>query len=943
MRPRRILRCAIALLVFVTGGVVAFPTDPLDVTVEAYYSATWNDITEYVFDRTAAALSITRGRTNEESKTASGRLLMQINNADGRFSPRNPNSPLYGLIGRNTPIRVKVTHNAVTYTRFHGEVTSWPSRWDPSGADVWVPLEAAGILRRLSRSSRPQQSSLYRAMIGAASGDVVPYEYWPLEDGTDSTRYASAVGGIRGIGRISNSGTQKPRPGAHDGIPGSSTSALLPAGSAIDFPVRAYTDTGQWVIQSAVVLDTDAVDLVVIAYLSDGGRVLANVQGSLTAEFELEAVRLDSTGAETYGDFVDLTGGLHAGQPLSLAFGSTDTGGGDDFFARVIDGLGTVRAELTTTNLGHATVRSITVLNSWDFEEDEAGASHVALFTDPTFDPDVDTIDGARAASGWLAEPADERFAHLCAQAHVSSTVVSGSAAQMGRERTVPRLQALRDCEDADQGAIYETRDDLGLTFRSNSSRYGQLPVTLDYAAQEISPPFEPLPDDLAIANDREVRRRDGSSARAEKTTGALSTQDPPDGVGRYDDSITVDVYTDEQVEQIANWRLHTGTWDAERYPMVRVNLAGSPSLIPTVAPLDTGDYMRITNLPDWLPPEDAQLFIEGYRESLGQYVWDITFNTSPAGAYQVVGRWGLLAHELHAAINTAVTSIDIATTDVTQPLLETDAALIGSGYGITIGGEELQLTAVADSTITYGAVGTAVHVSNTSVTPTLPAGVASGHLLVCLAAIRNSGTGTVNAPTGYTRLPVFPSGANVQIFAKIAGGSETDPTVTITGGVANASVSAQIIRLTGKWHDVDNILVGAATRLNTSAQNIILPGLPLPPADNCIVIAAGWKQDDWTSVATLSGMTEIADPSTQTGDDQGIVWDYVIQTTAAAIAATSFVVTDGASAISRSAIFALRCDYQTATVERSINGVSASHSAADAVTMTNPMRWALI
>ena len=95
-----------------------------------------------------------------------------------------------------------------------------------------------------------------------------------------------------------------------------------------------------------------------------------------------------------------------------------------------------------------------------------------------------------------------------------------------------------------------------------------------------------------------------------------------------------------------------------------------------------------------------------------------------------------------------------------------------------------------------------------------------------------------------------------------------------------------------------------------------------------------GWKQDDWTSVATVSGFTEIDEPDTTTGDDQGIVWDYRIDTTPDLVTpGASFVVTGGASAISRSAVAYLAGGYQTMTISaRSTNGVVKSHVAGTLV-----------
>jgi hypothetical protein len=78
-------------------------------------------------------------------------------------------------------------------------------------------------------------------------------------------------------------------------------------------------------------------------------------------------------------------------------------------------------------------------------------------------------------------------------------------------------------------------------------------------------------------------------------------------------------------------------------------------------------------------------------------------------------------------------------------------------------------------------------------------------------------------------------------------------------------------------------------------------------PEDNALAIVFAWKQDDWTSVATLAGMVELLDIGITAGDDVGVAIDYAIQTAKADVAAGAFVVTGGVSAISRgvTAVFA--------------------------------------
>ena len=50
--------------------------------------------------------SITRGRPDESGQANPATCTWEWNNRDGRFSPRNPLSPYFGLLARNTPVRL---------------------------------------------------------------------------------------------------------------------------------------------------------------------------------------------------------------------------------------------------------------------------------------------------------------------------------------------------------------------------------------------------------------------------------------------------------------------------------------------------------------------------------------------------------------------------------------------------------------------------------------------------------------------------------------------------------------------------------------------------------------------------------------------------------------------------------------------------------------------
>lgn len=82
---------------------MAFPEEVIPVKVEISLDAGWTDITEYVYKQ---PIEIERGAADEATYTSPTKCTFLINNIDGRFSPRNPNSPYFGQLKKNTPILV---------------------------------------------------------------------------------------------------------------------------------------------------------------------------------------------------------------------------------------------------------------------------------------------------------------------------------------------------------------------------------------------------------------------------------------------------------------------------------------------------------------------------------------------------------------------------------------------------------------------------------------------------------------------------------------------------------------------------------------------------------------------------------------------------------------------------------------------------------------------
>lgn len=275
----------------------------------------------------------------------------------------------------------------------------------------------------------------------------------------------------------------------------------------------------------------------------------------------------------------------------------------------------------------------------------------------------------------------------------------------------------------------------------------------------------------------------------------------------------------------------------------------------------------------------------------------------------------------------------DVALFEVSTDQVSWSTVRGGSAVSITSGAAAIRdyefaagvrnyyrVAAIDTSAAQFIASSTAVTANNASVSPTVPAGYAEGDLLVAWAAIRNSGAGAIVVPSGWTAMLQTD---NIALLGKRASASEGAPTIAITGGVAGADVIAQM----ACFRNLELTPAATAYQFNPSAQNIALPPLPAVQSAWSTTVQLGWKQNGAaTSVAALSGATEIGEPKSVLGNGAMLVWDYTIQATPAAVIADAFVVTGGSAAINYGAAAALRlADYVTRTTASIVPNMTAT------------------
>lgn len=606
-----------------------------------------------------------------------------------------------------------VAIRAVNY-RFWGEVSAFPPRWDTSGRDAWVPIECAGLLRRLGQGRDPADPSL-RSFIYAAPKLT---KYWPLS-GAAGTQYSLdiAPGGGGGAG----SGTRF----FHEGSPGNFIygepmgSDYLGNGMAL-----FHTTSGPMRADVAYLGSNHAIDFVwqtlrlgqLFLTLDDYSGFQWTVTLDGTTGIAQAAVTDPNIGVIGFSP-TGVLPQLLDDQPHHFRFEFTYVIP-DMVWTLYIDGVSVDTGSYPFTWNSFAVARFQYVRPSATYSW--VNLAHLSVYSNGTVGTGgwPSAAATAEAAQGYLGEFAGDRLARIAALAGytLKTTGTAADTLPLGPQYTEDMLSQLRDAETTDMGILAEPRDRLGLSYRTHRSMFNQTArFTLDYTLGQIAPPFEPTDDDQLTRNDVTATRRDGDSFRWQETVGPQSISEPPTGVGRYKDSVTLNVETDGQLPEVAGWLVHIGTLDEPRFPTVKINLArlaadGYTALVTQISALDLGDRLTITNLDAISIYDDLQLLDLGYTETLNAFTWELLLNCVPASPYEVISLDDLTSRiggsttygtYLTAGVNTTANSWTVLTGEGSGAFRESELWTTTGPFPISlmVGGEEVTLTAVAGTT----------------------------------------------------------------------------------------------------------------------------------------------------------------------------------------------------------------------------------------------------
>lgn len=562
--------------------------------------------------------------------------------------------------------------------RFRGEVNAWPSRWDVSGSDVYVPLEAAGITRRMGQGKKALGSTLARRVPA-----FLPLAYWPCEDADGASQAYSPIAGVSPL-RVSGW-----RFGQDTTLAGSAALPSVEAGATMRgaVPAPAGTPT-EWSVHMVYSVDAPPVsDAVFLSWRATG----------TVRRWQI----LQRSGLATIRGY-DLEDTLIVDQ--AVAVGDDIFEGWQRFYFWLSASGGTVTWHLAWWNIGGSaggvgstysgsTGRVTQIDTQFGASITGLKVGHIAVL------PTAINTAYTSADHGFSGDTALDRLYRLANEEsdQVDVSCITGDpttpSEQLGPQRPNTLLNLLEEAAATDGGILYERLDRLALVYRDRTSLYNQpVRLALDYTAKgEVPPPLTPTEDDQAIRNDVTVTRSGGSSGRAVLEEGPLSVLPPPDGVGLYDEAVTLSLYTDAQPPLIAQWRMHLGTWDEARYPTITVWLHAAPHLVDEVLDLDIGDRVTISNPPDWLPPGLIDQHMRGYTETLGRFEWTLSMNCAPAGPWTVgivgdsdLGRADTAGTALASSVTATATTLVVSTT--AGPVWTAD--LTDLPFDLRIGGE---------------------------------------------------------------------------------------------------------------------------------------------------------------------------------------------------------------------------------------------------------------
>lgn len=509
---------------------------------------------------------------------------------------------------------------------FVGNANGFTPGWSLSGKDRVVRCNASGSLRRVERRRQPLESAMRHGMPEAYYRMAA---YFPLEDGDRAEAFTSGLPNSRTV--LNRRG--ETNAADFEGFPGSAPVVSVDAGS-IDGAIPEY-EVANNATHVAFLLHVpedgmhDTEDSLVLRVSTRPSGVYSRWDVHVTPGGDLRVKVYDWFGNEYPGDEWlstgwDLNGrsGVFAWEMLrGVLEGQISL-----YFHELHD---TVRTDAMTYVMSAA--QPVEFVQLGDRRHSNGAAfGHVMVAPDSVYLDSMVTL-----MEGHAGETATDRMVRLANENGVYLKTIGASSVPMGPQPIDTFMNAIRECERADMGVLFDGADP-GLRYVARSMRESvEATVTLDAAAGDVAPEFEPVHDDQGIVNRFTATQVDGSAVTVERTDGPVGTT----AVDVYAEDRDLNVNAIGPLRDYAAWRVHLGTNPDYRYPSVSCNLRASPRHAAAwlrAMPSARVDVLNPRAAFPHIPDGTIHLLTEGTETNIGPYAWTVTAQASDYDPWRV-------------------------------------------------------------------------------------------------------------------------------------------------------------------------------------------------------------------------------------------------------------------------------------------------------------------
>lgn len=575
-------------------------------------------------------------------------------------------------------------------------VDEWPTAWsDASGNQSLAPMTASGRLR-IIQASPVQHSSTYAETL--QNPDVVAY--WPMEDKSASTTFASAVtGGLTAVPAGFSFA-------ADSSVVGSNPLPTVGSLGRCEFPVGSYAAATAWTIRFLIKIpQSPATSAQVLSWSTPGGT-FARWQLTWFGNTSPDTMRLEgynSAGAATLVDtsvnMVDSSSNaeLSNGRQLYIEVNGVQNGVNIDLswncWYNPDDGT-------AAAGLGHSasvagTLANVTLLShdagsGWTTTGAGQTLGHIAVGSD------VGIGAGAAGVNGFAGEVTGIRLSRVADydsipvyMGEILASTTSAGSQTMGQAQTQTLFQHLQQIEAAELGILFDGRQGH-VTIMPRTIRYNHaVNLALDFHQGHVTWPWSRASGGLQRVTEVTARNPTGSEAVA-RASAALVQQ-----VGIKSQQVEPNTSRDADLRYFADWWLAQGA-ERQRYPQIPIKLHSATTLIRPYLEMDVGGRVTLANPPAQLPPDALELIAEGGQDVIDPFEWIAALNCSAGGRW-LIGVWDAGKKYDCGACTVASPGLTTSATSLNVAIADACTWTHADGnYDVLIGGERMTVTAVS-------------------------------------------------------------------------------------------------------------------------------------------------------------------------------------------------------------------------------------------------------